>query len=83
MPKVRLRNDVSKSDDVDPPRLTTRETEVLRLMAEGYSSKAIAATLKVQFKTAVSHRSRILEKLQVSTTVSAVRWAIRQGIVEP
>ena len=83
MPKVRLRNDVSKSDDVDPPRLTTRETEVLRLMAEGYSSKAIAANLNIHFKTAANHRGRILGKLRVANTVSAVRWAISQGIVAP
>jgi DNA-binding NarL/FixJ family response regulator len=63
--------------------LTARELEVLRLMADGLSTKEIAARLEVSFKTAACHRYRVLQKLCVETTVSAVRWAIRQGIVEP
>jgi DNA-binding NarL/FixJ family response regulator len=63
--------------------LTAREIEVLRLMADGLSTKGIAATLQVSFKTAACHRYRVLQKLSVDTTVSAVRWAIRQGLVEP
>ena len=64
-------------------RLTAREIDVLRLMAEGLTTKAIAEQLKVRFKTAVCHRGRVLQKLGVHTTVSAVRWAIRNGVVEP
>ena len=63
--------------------LTPREIEVLRLMADGLSTKEIAARLSVTFKTAACHRYRVLQKLCVESTVSAVRWAIRQGIVEP
>jgi len=63
--------------------LTPRELEVLRLMAEGLTTKCIADRLSVRFKTAACHRSRVLQKLGVESTVSAVRWAIRQGIVEP
>jgi DNA-binding NarL/FixJ family response regulator len=63
--------------------LTKRETEVLGLMAEGLTTKAIAAQLSVTFKTAACHRGRILQKLGVESTVSAVRWAIRQGLVQP
>jgi DNA-binding NarL/FixJ family response regulator len=62
--------------------LTARETEVLRLLADGLTTKAVASRLGVSFKTAACHRSRILQKLGVESTVSAVRWAIRQGIVE-
>ncbi len=65
------------------PALTPREIEVLRLMAEGLTTKAIAAELNVRFKTAACHRARVLQKLCVDSTVSAVRWAIRQGLVEP
>jgi DNA-binding NarL/FixJ family response regulator len=61
--------------------LTARELEVLRLMADGLTTKSIAAQLNVRFKTAACHRSRVLQKLGVDSTVSAVRWAIRQGIV--
>jgi DNA-binding NarL/FixJ family response regulator len=63
--------------------LTNRELEVLRLMADGLRTKEIAVRLDVSFKTAACHRYRILQKLCVESTVSAVRWAIRQGIVEP
>ena len=63
--------------------LTARELEVLRLMADGLSTRVIAAKLAISFKTAACHRYRILQKLNVESTVSAVRWAIRQGIVEP
>jgi DNA-binding NarL/FixJ family response regulator len=62
-------------------KLTPRETEVLCLMADGFTTKVIAARLGMQFKTAACHRTRILQKLGVNNTVAAVRWAIRQGIV--
>ena len=62
--------------------LTPKELEVLRLLADGLTTKAVAARLNIAFKTAACHRWRILQKLQVESTVSAVRWAIRVGIVE-
>jgi DNA-binding NarL/FixJ family response regulator len=65
------------------PPLTKRELEVLQLMAEGLTTKVIAARLGVTFKTAACHRGRILQKLSVDSTVSAVRWAIRVGIIQP
>lgn len=71
------------ADAASPGGLTPRELEVLRLMAEGLTTKTIARTLGIAFKTASCHRSRILEKIGVSSTVSAVMWAIRNGIVEP
>ncbi len=63
--------------------LTPREIQVLRLMADGLSTKEVARELKITFKTAASHRGRILSKLGVHETISAVRWAIRAGLVEP
>ncbi len=62
--------------------LTPREIEVLRLLAEGMSSKDVAMQLRISFKTATSHRSNILAKLRVHDTVLAVRWAIRERIIE-
>jgi len=61
--------------------LTAREVQVLALVAEGNSTKEIAALLGISYKTADSHRSRIMEKLGVHETASLVRYAIRQGIV--
>jgi DNA-binding NarL/FixJ family response regulator len=62
--------------------LTERETEVLKLMAEGLTTKQIATSLGIAFKTAACHRYRILEKLGVKTTVCAIRLAFRIGLVE-
>jgi PAS domain S-box-containing protein len=61
--------------------LTAREVQVLALVAEGHSTKEIAALLGISYKTADSHRSRIMEKLGLHETASLVRYAIRQGIV--
>jgi DNA-binding NarL/FixJ family response regulator len=63
--------------------LTKRELEVLHLMADGLTTKAIGAGLGVTFKTAACHRGRILQKLGVDSTVMAVRWAIREGLIKP
>jgi len=63
--------------------LTERERQVLVLIAEGKSTKEAAARLGISYKTADSHRSRILEKLGVHETASMVRYAIRAGLVEP
>lgn len=63
--------------------LTERERQVLVLIAEGKSTKEAAARLGISYKTADSHRSRILEKLGVHETASMVRCAIRAGLIEP
>jgi PAS domain S-box-containing protein len=63
--------------------LTERERQVLVLIADGKSTKEAAASLGISYKTADSHRSRILEKLGVHETASMVRYAIRAGLVEP
>lgn len=63
--------------------LTERERQVLVLIAEGRSTKEAAAHLGISYKTADSHRSRILEKLGVHETASMVRYAIRSGLIMP
>jgi PAS domain S-box-containing protein len=63
--------------------LTQRERQVLVLIAQGKSTKETAAQLGISYKTADSHRSRILEKLGVHETASMVRYAIRAGLIEP
>jgi PAS domain S-box-containing protein len=62
--------------------LTERERQVLVLIADGKSTKEAAAHLGISYKTADSHRSRILEKLGVHETASMVRYAIRAGLIE-
>ena len=63
--------------------LTERERQVLVLIADGKSTKEAAARLGISYKTADSHRSRILEKLGVHETASMVRYAIRAGLIQP
>jgi PAS domain S-box-containing protein len=62
--------------------LTERERQVLVLIAGGKSTKKAAIELGISYKTADSHRSRILEKLGVHETASMVRYAIRAGLIE-
>jgi DNA-binding NarL/FixJ family response regulator len=62
--------------------LTERERQVLVLIAQGCSTKETASQLGICYKTADSHRSRILEKLGVHETASMVRYAIRAGLIE-
>ncbi|HEX5430987.1 MAG TPA: LuxR C-terminal-related transcriptional regulator [Bryobacteraceae bacterium] len=70
----------SLSGEVPLSVLTRREREVLALVASGHSTKQIAGVLGISFKTAVSHRSRLMEKLEVHETASLVRLAIKAGL---
>lgn len=63
--------------------LTPRESEVLKLVAEGYSSKEIATMLVISVKTVERHRANILEKLALKDRVHLTRYAIRHGLIEP
>jgi DNA-binding NarL/FixJ family response regulator len=63
--------------------LTPRELEVLKLIAEGNSSKEIATTLVLSIKTVESHRANILSKLGMRDRVDLTRYAIRRGLIEP
>jgi len=62
--------------------LTPRERQVLQLIAEGKRTREIGEILHVSVKTAESHRSRIMSKLQIRDTAGLVRYAIRQGFTE-
>jgi DNA-binding NarL/FixJ family response regulator len=63
--------------------LTPRERQVVQLVAEGKTSKEIAALLGLTVKSAESYRTRIMEKLDIHDTAGLVRYAIRQGLVNP
>jgi DNA-binding NarL/FixJ family response regulator len=64
-------------------QLTLRERQVLQLVAEGKSTKDVASLLGISVKTAESHRTRLMQKLDIHETASLVRYAIRRGIVQP
>ncbi|MGA9748348.1 MAG: response regulator transcription factor [Nocardioides sp.] len=70
------------SSDPDAPRLTERETEVLRLVAKGLSYKQIAERLFLSHRTVQNHVQNTLRKLQLHNRVQLVRYAIEQGLDE-
>lgn len=59
--------------------LTDREEEVLRSIAQGYSNKEIAAQLGISVKTVESHKSNLMEKLELTSRTDIVRYAVRRG----
>jgi DNA-binding NarL/FixJ family response regulator len=61
--------------------LTTRQREVLQLIAEGRSAKEIASLLKISIRTAEAHKAHIQEALGLRTTADLVQYAIRNGII--
>lgn len=64
-----------------PDPLTSRERQVLQLIVEAKSSKEIAALLGISIKTAETHRTRLMQKLDIHDVASLVRYAIRHGLV--
>ena len=70
----------SEEDKLTPDPLTTRELEVLALVAQGKSNKQIAEELSISAETARTHVNRILSKLHVANRVQATLYALRQGI---
>ena len=80
-----VRDLIERADErgADFDLLTPRELEVLKLVGEGHSSRAIADTLVISIKTVEHHRANILEKLGVHDRVGLTRYAIRRGLVEP
>jgi DNA-binding NarL/FixJ family response regulator len=69
----------SKADGV----LTSRERGIVQLIAEGHSNKAIAGVLNISIKTVETHRSNVMHKLNFTSTAAVVRYAIRNGLIEP
>ncbi len=63
--------------------LTAREREVLKLIADGLSSKEIASKLGVSLKTIESHRANLMDKLDIHKVSGLVRFAVRAGLVAP
>jgi len=68
--------------DPKAARLTSRETEVLQLIAEGKANKQTAAELGIGLKTVEKHREHLMQKLDIHDTAGLTRYAIAAGIVE-
>lgn len=69
----------TEEDELD--LLTTREAEVMRLIARGYTYKEVAAELFLSVKTVETHVSAVLRKLQLSNRHELTRWAVKRNIV--
>jgi DNA-binding NarL/FixJ family response regulator len=79
----RLMSSLHAARDDDPvSELTSRELDVLRLVAAGKANKQIAAELAISERTARTHVSRILRKLRLSSRTQAALWAVSEGLVE-
>jgi DNA-binding NarL/FixJ family response regulator len=63
--------------------LTSREREVVQLLAEGKSNKEVADRLGISTRTAEGHRGEIMKKLKLGSLADLIRYAIRNGIVQP
>jgi DNA-binding NarL/FixJ family response regulator len=70
--------DTVPSDDL----LTSREREVIQLLAEGRTSKEVAVTLNLSVKTAETHRTNLMRKLGLHSVADLTRYAVRNGIVQ-
>ncbi|WP_326701135.1 response regulator transcription factor [Streptomyces sp. NBC_01754] len=74
---------VREGGDVPARAITEREEEILKLVAEGHSSKEIADMLVISVKTVERHRANLLQKLGLRDRLELTRYAIRAGLIEP
>ena len=72
-----------RTDEPSGTGLTSRQTEVLQLIAEGLSSKQIARRLDLSVKTVETHRSQLMKQLDIHEVAGLVRFAIRVGLISP
>jgi DNA-binding NarL/FixJ family response regulator len=79
--KALVREFLDSGETKDP--LSARELEVVKLIAEGFTSRAIGQELGISEKTVDRHRSNVLEKLGMRDRVELTRYAIRRGLLEP
>lgn len=80
---TRTLDDLRDGDTGRLADLTERELEVLKLVAEGLTNRQIAAQLVISVKTVQSHRTNIMEKLDLHDRTDLVKYAIRRGLIEP
>lgn len=75
------RQSQSTEEALSRERLTPREREIVQLLAEGNSNKEVAATLGISVKTAETHRSNIMRKLNIHSVTELVHYALRNNII--
>ncbi len=70
------------TENIEQVELTSREREIVKLIAEGFTNQQIAESLHRSVKTIESHRSNILRKLDIHDTVELVKYAVRKKLIE-
>lgn len=78
-----IREEPLNLEETDRSRLTPREREIMQLLAEGLSNKEIGARLGIGIKTVETHRTNIMNKLNLHSVSDLVRYAVRNKIIEP
>jgi len=78
-----IRRYLEQGPDAAADPLTPRETEVVKLIAEGFTGREIADVLVISEKTVERHRANVLEKLGLRDRVALTRYAVRRGLIEP
>jgi DNA-binding NarL/FixJ family response regulator len=71
-----------ESEESDYDRLTPREKQVVKLLAEGKTSRDISKYLTISLKTAMTHRANIMAKFNMHSRTELVRWALQRGIIQ-
>ncbi|MFO8021743.1 MAG: response regulator transcription factor [Perlabentimonas sp.] len=71
-----------RAGEYNQEKLTARETEVLKLVAEGYSNQLIADKLFISIRTVESHKNHIMQKLELTSTVELVKYALKNKIID-
>src|SRR5215208_152282 len=78
-----LKGQPARAASLGADRLTSREREIVQLLAEGNSNKAIASRLNLSVKTVETHRASIMRKLELTSLADVVRFAVRNHIIQP
>jgi len=76
-----IRDYLKRAEEEPYDRLTDREREILKLIAEGYTSREIADMLFLSLKTVLGHRTKIMEKLDIHNRTELIKYAMRKGLV--
>jgi len=77
-----LGKDKKKASEDPYEKLTDREKQVLKLLAEGYTHKEIAEMLSISVKTVIAHQTNLSEKLDIHARTGLIKFAIQRGIVK-
>jgi two-component system response regulator NreC len=78
---VLIQDYLARIDEEPFDLLTSREREVLKLIADGYTSRQIADQLYLSLKTVLGHRTRIMDKLDIHNKAELIKYVIKEGLV--